>query len=169
MFIERVQLLEKKRCPTCSSKNVILFGKTGLDKQRFKCKGCGKAYIWKRKYNKIYREKHWFDLWVKEGYSIRQLSNMSGYSEVKLKRIKNFWLEEDPPSLSHDIYQRAKYLLFDGTYFHKNGCLAIIIDHDTRNIFSYTYIDKESYHNVYPILIVKKARIRAKSNYYGRA
>jgi len=77
---------------------------------------------------------------------------MSGCSEVKLKRIKNFWLEEDPPSLSHDIYQRAKYLLFDGTYFHKNGCLATLMDHMAKNILSSTYIDKESYHNVYPIL-----------------
>jgi len=83
---------------------------------------------------------------------------MSGYSEAKLKRIKNFWLDKEPLSFSHDIYQKAKYLLFDGTYFHKNGCLAIIIDHDTKTILSYSYIDKESYHNVYPMLIELKEK-----------
>lgn len=78
---------------------------------------------------------------------------MSGYSEAKLKRIKNFWLGKETPVLSHDIYQRAKYLIFDGTYFHKNGCLAIMMNHGTKNILSYSYIDKESYHNVYPVLM----------------
>jgi len=95
---------------------------------------------------------------VKEGYSIRQLSNMSGYSEAKLKRIKNYWLDKEPPTLSDDICLQAKYLLFDGTYFHKNGCLAIIVDHETKNILSSTYIDKESYHNVHPTLMELKGR-----------
>ena len=51
-----------------------------------------------------------------------------------------------------DWSQKAKYLLFDGTYFHKNGCLAILMDYRTKNSLSYTYMDKESYHNVYPML-----------------
>jgi len=67
-------------------------------------------------------------------------------------------LSQEPPALPHDIFQKAKYLLFDGTYFHKNGCLAIIIDHETKTILSYSYIDKESYHNVYPMLIELKEK-----------
>jgi len=78
---------------------------------------------------------------------------MSGYSETKLHRIKNIWLSQKPSALSCGIYQKSKYLLFDGTYFHKNGCLAIMMDHGTKNILSYSYIDKESYHNVYPVLM----------------
>lgn len=77
---------------------------------------------------------------------------MSGYNETKLHRIKNFWLNQEPPALSHDIFKESKYLLFDGTYFHKSGCLAILMDHRTKNILSNAYIDKESYHNVYPML-----------------
>ncbi len=76
---------------------------------------------------------------------------MSGHSEAKLKRIKNFWLDKDLPVLSHNKYQKVRYLMFDGTYFHKNGCLAIMMDHGAKNILSYSYIDKESYHNVYPM------------------
>lgn len=83
---------------------------------------------------------------------------MSGYSEAKLKRIKNYWLSQEPPSLSQDLYQNAKYLIFDGTYFHKNGCLAILMNFRSKNILSYAYMDKESYHNVYPILMDLKQK-----------
>ena len=118
---------------------------------------CLKTFIWKRTYNKIYKEQHWFKLWVTEGYSIRQLSNISGYSESKLKRIKNYWLSKEAPALSKIIYQKAKYLLFDGTYFHKSGCLAIIIDYARKKIISYTYIDKEGYHSMHPIFLKLQA------------
>jgi len=77
---------------------------------------------------------------------------MSGHSRQKLGLIKDYWLSQKPPVLSQDLYQNAKYLLFDGTYFHKNGCLAILMDYRTKNTLSYTYMDKESYHNVYPML-----------------
>lgn len=83
---------------------------------------------------------------------------MSGHSEAKLKRIKNFWLDKDQPVLSHNKFQKTKYLLFDGTYFHKNGCLAIMMDHGAKNVLSYSYIEKESYHNVYPLLIDLKQK-----------
>jgi len=77
---------------------------------------------------------------------------MSGHSRQKLGLIKDYWLSQEPPVLSQDLYQNAKHLLFDGTYFHKNGCLAILMDYRTKNTLSYTYMDKESYHNVYPML-----------------
>jgi transposase-like protein len=77
---------------------------------------------------------------------------MSGHSRQKLGLIKDDWLSQEPPVLSQGLYQNAKYLLFDGTYFHKNGCLAILMDYRTKNTLSYAYMDKESYHNVYPML-----------------
>jgi len=138
------------------SKNVILFGKTGNKRQRFKCSACQKTFIWKRPYNKIYKEKHWFDLWIKEGYSVRQLSYISGHSKHKLRLVVNYWLNKEPPALLYKNYQAIKYILFDGTYFHKNGCLAIFMDYITKNIVHYAYISKESYHNVYPLCLKLK-------------
>jgi transposase-like protein len=38
--------------------------------------------------------------------------------------------------------------LFDGTYFHKQGCLILIIDIVRKLIITSAYIEKESYHNV---------------------
>ena len=62
-----------------------------------KCKTCQKTYIWREKANKYNREKTWFELWIRESFSIRQISNHSGHSESKLKRIKNYWLEQFLP------------------------------------------------------------------------
>jgi hypothetical protein len=137
---------------------VKLHGRTRINRQRFRCLVCGKTYVWKRTHNKRYRGRHWFELWVKEGYSIRQLISISGHSRAKLDRIKNFWLEKEPPPLSDNILLNAKYVLFDGTYFHKNGCLAIIMDHKAKKPISYVYMDKESYYNVLPMLLEAKDR-----------
>jgi hypothetical protein len=111
---------------------------------------CKKSFIWKRVYNKKYREKHWFNLWVKEGYSIRQLAYYSKHSHSKLKRIINYWIAQDPPATNS--YIEYKYIELDGTYFHKNGCLICIIDVMSKKIIDTVYVKKENYKNTYPWL-----------------
>jgi transposase-like protein len=84
---------------------------------------------------------------------VRQLIKLSGHSKNKLQRIKNYWLTQEPPALSNIHYKQAKYLIFDGTYFHQDGCLAILMDYRNKTLISCEYIGRESYHNVYPILL----------------
>lgn len=123
------------------------YGKTNQDKQRFYCTICFRTYIWKEPYNKRYREQIWFKLWVNESYSIRQLCIISGYSKSKLHRIKDYWLEFSPED---DIdFSRCKYLIYDGTYFHKKGCLISLMDAVDYKITSHIYTKKEGYRNVY--------------------
>lgn len=111
---------------------------------------CKKTFVWKSKKNKFANEKHWFNLWVKEGYSIRQLSYYSKHSQSKLKRIINYWIKEDPPITNS--YGKYKYIELDGTYFHKNGCLICIIDIKSKKIIDTVYVRKENYKNTYPWL-----------------
>lgn len=134
------------------AKNVKKHGKSSQNKQRFKCLKCNKTFVWQRKDNKHYREQHWFKLWVTEGFSVRQLSYISGHSKSKLKQIKNYWLNQEPPALSQRLISQAKYILFDGTYFHKNGCMVVFVDSVNKNHIHYAYIKKEGYYTVYPLL-----------------
>ena len=90
---------------------------------------------------------------MSEGYSIRQLVKNSGHSEAKLHRIKNYWLGKEPPKFDKDVLKKAKYLIFDGTYFHKDGCLAVFMDNKKKKVLHFEYIEKESYYNIYPVLI----------------
>jgi hypothetical protein len=128
-----------------------LYGKNHNNKQRFKCLKCNRVYIWKTPKNKTNKEKHWFKLWITQGYNIRQLQKESGYSSFKLHQIKKYWLSKETPALSNINYSKIKYIIFDGTYFHKDGCLIVFIDWQTKKPFSYAYVNKENYESVYQI------------------
>jgi transposase-like protein len=123
-------------------------GKTKAKRQRFRCLLCKKTYVWKKPYNKFFKEKHWFDLWVKESYNIRQLCKISGHSKYKLEQIKNYWLDKYPKELTD--YSQYKYIIYDGTYFHKNGCLICLMGAKTKDILSNIYTDKEGIKSVMP-------------------
>jgi hypothetical protein len=61
------------------------------------------------------RQRVWFERWICEGYSMRQLMVQSGYGHNTIQRIISFWLSR-PPGLSLDLTS-FKYLVIDGTYF----------------------------------------------------
>jgi hypothetical protein len=124
-----------------------LFGKTKQDKQRYQCLNCKKTFVWKKPYNKKYKEQHWFKLWITEGYSVRQLVNISGNSKTKIFRIINYWLSKKPKCSKIDLSQ-VKYLAFDGTYFHKDGCLIVLFDIINKKYLYYEYVKKENYVSV---------------------
>lgn len=73
------------------------------------------------------------------------MSKISGYSQFKLKQIKNHWLSKKPPILSNENYQKIKYVILDATYFHHENCLIVFIDATTGRPFFHDYGKKESY------------------------
>ena len=79
---------------------------------------------------------------------------MSGHSKNKLQRIKNYWLNQTPPKLKIPV--RCQFLLFDGTYFHSKGCCLVMMDAQKQHVIFNSYVDKESYPNVFPILVQLK-------------
>ncbi len=83
-----------------------------------------------------------------ESYSIRQLSQLSGYSSFTLKGIKNYWLEQRPPGQMD--YTRVKYLVYDATYFHKDGCVQNLMSANDQRILAHQYVNKESFKEAYP-------------------
>ena len=125
-----------------------MFGKTSRQKQRFKCLQCNITYVRKRKDRKIDNEQRWFQLWVTESYSIRQLSNISRHSEFKLKQIKNYWLNQRPKKIND--FKKYKYLIYDGTYFHETGCLLKLMHVEDQAIIDNVYAQKEGYLTAHP-------------------
>jgi hypothetical protein len=94
------------------------------------------------------RRQHWFRLWITESYSIRQLSKLSGYSSISLTRIKDYWLERNPKEVF--TYDKTHYLIFDATYFHKDGCLLNLMNAEDQRIIAHLYVQKESFKETYP-------------------
>lgn len=89
------------------------------------------------------REAVWFRYWVSESYSVRQLGRLSGHSRRTLWRIMAYWLERRPVEVWD--YSRFKYLIYDGTYFHKDGCFISLMDGRSQKIISHIYARKEGY------------------------
>ncbi len=92
-----------------------------------------------------------------EGFTLRQLSKLSGHSICTLRRIKDSWLIITPPNVSKDLSSH-RFLVFDGTYFHKDGCLITVMDAQTQQIVSADYTDRESYMSVRMILTSLKRK-----------
>jgi len=79
---------------------------------------------------------------------------MSGYSHSKIKRIIYYWLDQKPEERFN--YENYKYILFDGTYFHKDGCLILIMEGIGQKIIFNQYVDRESYKSILPHLFKLK-------------
>jgi len=74
----------------CKNNELKLNWKSGNWKQRFKCKNCNHCFVKKYKQNDKVRWTRFFDNWLKEWYSIRQLSNKYWKNEEIIREnIKN--------------------------------------------------------------------------------
>ena len=68
-----------------------------------------------------------------EGYSVRQLVQQSGHSRPWLHRLIGSFLADAPPTPTLDP-QTARYLLFDGTFFHRPNSIVVLMDGQTRTL-----------------------------------
>jgi hypothetical protein len=87
---------------------------------------------------------------VKESFTMRQICNISGYSKAKIARIKNYWLEQSPP-VEEINFKDIKYILYDGTYFHQDGCLICVMNAKNQKLLSNIYRKKEGYKSCFPM------------------
>lgn len=102
-------------------------------KQRWICKKCKKSFSNKIKKNKESNEKRWFDLWIIEGYSVRQIKQGCRHSSKKLYSIINFWLATKPLIKNEEI-KECKYGILDGTFLHRPNEMVVLMDSQTNNV-----------------------------------
>ncbi len=107
---------------------------------------CNYTYTFHNRKNKKNKEKRWFELWVVEGYSVRQLVNISRRGIWKIKGVVSAWLRQAPAATAAD-YPAVKYLLFDGTYFKHENCLMVAMDNAIGKVVAHSYCLRENYIN----------------------
>jgi len=129
---------------SCGSLKTIFYGKTSCGYQRFKCKTCNRAFTFHNRKNKIHRERRWFELWIVEGYSVRQLTQISRRGIWKIKQVKNYWLSRTPKTIAPD-FKSVKHILFDGTYFKHENCLMVVMDSVANKVIGQNYHLRENY------------------------
>ncbi len=147
----------KKSCIKCGSNYVQKYGHTSTGDQRYKCLYCQTVYTWQNSLNKYKQQQIWFKYWIKEGFNIRQLAQLSGHSPAKIKRIKQYWLSQRVPPIQCD-FSKVKYLLLDGTYFKHEHCLLVLMDNTSGKVIGYKYTIRENYEIVYQLSTALKAK-----------
>lgn len=102
-------------------------------RQRWFCKECRRSYRWSNPSNKLRREKIWFERWITEGYSVRQLTEQSSLTRTKLNRIVDYWLATPPPEQTSSLEQH-KHVIFDGTFLHRPVSIVVLMAGGTHSI-----------------------------------
>lgn len=87
---------------------------------------------------------------------MRLLCKLSGYSAYKINCIKNYWLGQVPKETVD--YSKVRYLIYDATYFHKDGCLLNLMNATDQKIIAHTYVDKENFKDSYNWFMCLKQR-----------
>lgn len=87
-----------------------------------------------------------------EGYSLRQLVDISKYGIKKIKQIKKYWFDRKPKEIDWN-FKNIKYLLFDGTYFKHENCLMILMNNQNNAVISFKYHIKENFETAYHIFV----------------
>lgn len=90
-----MQKTRHERCQECGSKDVIKWGKQG-GHQRYKCRGCGALFTFRRKDVSKSNRFVWFKWWILGKQTIKQVSEISGYSERQLSRYFDEYLRSYP-------------------------------------------------------------------------
>ena len=60
--------------------------------------------------------------------------------------------------MEHIDYSNAQYVIYDATYFHKDGCLLNLMNATNQKIIAHTYIQKENFKDAYDWFISLKHR-----------
>lgn len=96
-------------------------------RQRWYCHDCRRSFCWSNPGRKLDQEKIWFERWMAEGYSVRQLSAQSGHSPNKLRQIIDHWLALEPVDTLGSL-GGFSHLIFDGTFLHRPTSIACLMD-----------------------------------------
>lgn len=91
---------------------------------------------------RYHRYRIWFVRWIIEGYSVRQLSQLSGLSPATLRRIIHYWLLRAPTGDTE--WSRFKYLAVDGSYIEgRHTAIVVIADPTCQRVVCGWYGLKE--------------------------
>lgn len=83
------------------------------------------TFTWKNPGKRAERERVWFERWIREGYTVRQLVHQSGHGTWKMQSIIRYWL--DRPPTEPTTLASAQRIIVDGSYLdHRHGIVAIM-------------------------------------------
>ena len=101
-------------------------GSNRQGKQRWHCRQCARTFIWRNPANRYQQRRGWFERWIMEGDTVRQLAAPSGYSPRTLHRIIAHWLHQPPPLAGE--FSAARHLILDGPFLDRRKGVFAVMD-----------------------------------------
>lgn len=151
-------LCPKKRCPDCGGTSVVKNGHYANGRQRLFCKICRHSFHSGIRAGTHNREKVWFDKWIIEGYSVRQICHQSGHSRDKLYRIIDHWLDRSPEPDTGSL-ERVSNVILDGTFLYKRVSIVTMMDARTNAVIDGEFdVRENSEHELIAFLSPLKER-----------
>lgn len=112
-------------------------------RQRWFCHLCKHSFHCSNLSNKRRKEYIWFQRWVYEAYSARQLSQQSGHSQAKIYRIIDYWLARLPRE-DNPLIRECRHAIFDGTFLHRPKSIVAIMDGSRNEVIRGQYDIREN-------------------------
>lgn len=93
---------------------------------------CNRSFVWKNTGNKHLRHRIWFERWIVEGYTLRQIAAQSGHSMRTVRRIIEYWLAH--PSPNNARLAGYRYLILDGTFLDQRKGVFAVMDTERYSV-----------------------------------
>ena len=74
-------------CPNCTSHKIIMYGQTHHDKQRFRCKDCGRQFVAENNHWVSSKKRDYIERMLRERISLRAICRVM---EVSMTWLMNF-------------------------------------------------------------------------------
>ena len=127
----------------CKSPKVKCNGKSSNGKQRYLCLVCKRSYLWSSSQSIEQRRFTWFEQWITEGYSVRELAKMQNCSQSTVKRVIKCWLERAPKQCENNL-ENIKHIVLDGTFLRRRRGIYAAMDSETNKLIYATVNVRET-------------------------
>lgn len=138
-----INFLWPKKCPKCYSRHIKLNGKNSQWKQKYRCKSCTYCFVEKYQKQPKIKSTKTYDLYIKEWYSYRQLSNQTKHIKRNLQWYIRKLIDNSHITDIDMIYKDVKYVMIDWTYID-DICVIIYYEYKLKKILK-VHITKEEW------------------------
>lgn len=117
----------RKKCPKCSSSRLKKNGNNHCGNQKLKCNDCNHCFVERKiqRREKGFRTNSWFEKYILEGYSSRQISNQSSKSKKFVRSDIRNRLDTNEIHCIDEVFQNVLCLMIDGYALPWGGMLLV--------------------------------------------
>jgi len=134
-----------KKCPKCYSSKIKKDGINQSWNQKLKCKKCFCCFVQRRmrKWEPQFRTNSWFEKYITEWYSARQIADQSGKQEYLVRLDIQRRLDINTLLQIDEFYVWAKYVMIDGYHLPWGKILLVYYEYILGKVLWFSITNSE--------------------------